>query len=54
MSEDLEDVLALLTALNKKVDESKLQDYQPYPYQIAFHVVCGIIMTLPLPIPLYN
>ena len=35
--ESLEDVLALLQALNKKVEESKLQDYQPYPYQKAFH-----------------
>ncbi len=38
-NEDLAEVLKLVMALNKRVSETRLQDYKPYPFQRNFHNV---------------
>jgi len=39
--EELEtkELLKLLLALDKKISETRIQDYKPYPFQVAFHNV---------------
>lgn len=41
-NESLEEMLRLLTDLNKKVSETRIEDYKPYKFQKAFHNVKDI------------
>ena len=39
MDEDVREVLKLITALDKKITETRYLDYKPYPCQLAWHNV---------------
>jgi len=36
---DLAELVKITQALNKKVEQTKLQDYKPYDFQMRFHNV---------------